>query len=83
MKWLEKYRPKKLTVNNILPKVNIFLLPDISERIPENRLASKSPKALKDRVEPIVSKLTLKPSASMGIKGPKIDPPNPNKKNCI
>ncbi|GAH18551.1 unnamed protein product [marine sediment metagenome] len=50
MKWLEKYRPKKLTVNNILPKVNIFLFPDLSERIPENRLASKSPKALKDRV---------------------------------
>ena len=78
---VEKYKPKKQIVKSRLPNIYIFFFPALSERIPVNRLDSKSPKALKDKVVPIVSRLTLKLSDSIGIRGPKIEAPNPNKKN--
>ena len=63
--------------------MNIFFLPNLSEIIPENRPASNMPKAFNDKAKPIISRLTLKLPARIGIKGPTIDPPIPNKKNCI
>ena len=83
IKLLEKYKPRKLIMNNILPRISIFFLPNLSEIIPENILASKIPKAFSDKTEPIISKRTLKLSARIGIKGPTIDAPNPNIKNCV
>ena len=75
------YTPKKLITNNILPKINIFFLPNLSEIIPENRLASSIPKAFSDKTKPIISKLI--PKLATGINGPTIDSPNPTIKNCI
>ncbi len=69
-------------MNNILPKVNIFFLPNLSEIIPENIDAITIPKAFSDKAEPIISKRTLKLSERIGIKGPTIDPPSPNIKYC-
>ncbi|OGD36282.1 hypothetical protein A2V94_03475 [Candidatus Atribacteria bacterium RBG_16_35_8] len=67
----------------MLPAASIFFFPNLSERIPENRLAVRRPKAFKDKAEPIISRLTLKLSDSMGIKGPTTEPPIPSKNNCI
>jgi len=77
------YRPKKLITNNIMPEIKIFFLPNLSAIIPENRLASKIPKALSDKAKPIFSKLTSKLSTKTGIKGPTIEPPNPNIKSWM
>ena len=75
--------PKKLIKNNMLPNISMFFLPNLSERIPENRLVNSIPKAFSDKAEPTISKGTLKLSERIGIKGPTIDAPNPNIKNCV
>jgi hypothetical protein len=81
LKWVEKYRPKKQAAKSRLPKIYTVFLPILSESIPVNRLVNKRPKALRDRVAPILSRSTLKPSDNIGIKGPKIEAPNPNRRN--
>ena len=75
------YIPKKLITNNILPKINIFFLPNLSEIIPENRAESSIPKAFIDKEKPITSKLIPKLADNTGIKGPTIYVPIPTKIN--
>ena len=83
MKFLAKNRLIKLPVNNKLPNTAIFFFPNFSERIPEKIVATRIPKALSDNEEPTISRLTMKVSDNIGIKGPTVELPIPSKKNCV
>jgi hypothetical protein len=67
----------------MLAVTSILFFPNFSERIPENILAKRRPKAFRDKVEPTTSRLTSKLSEIMGIRGPTMEPPTPSMNNCI
>lgn len=83
IKYLEKYMVKKLIMKKILLKINIFLLPNFSIRIPVNKLPIKTLKEYIDNVRPILSNLILKSLTNMGINGPTKEEPKPIRNNCI
>jgi hypothetical protein len=67
----------------MLAAMSILFFPNLSERIPENILAKRRPKAFKDKVEPTISRLTSKLPEIKGIRGPTMEPPIPSINSCV